>query len=267
MPDQSMPNQSGPDQSAPDQSAPDRARQRLRRAFLSPTRKQLVVAVVLALVGFAAVTQVNANRADDTYAGYRQQDLIDVFSGLSATYERASREVAGLERAREDLETNTRARRAALEQAEGQAAALAVLAGTVPVTGPGVRITIEDQAGQVSIDSLLDLLQEVRTAGAEAVELNDQVRVVAQTFFEVGADGIVVDGEPVAAPYVMDVIGEPRTLAGAVDFFRGPLDTMEADEGAVVTVEELDALDIESVRESAAPEFAQPLPGAAGSGQ
>lgn len=249
------------------EGGPDRARQRLRRALLSPTRKQLVVAVVLALVGFAAVTQVNANRADDTYAGYRQQDLIDAFSGLSATYERAAREVAGLERTREDLETNSRARRAALEQAESQAATLSILAGTVPVTGPGIRITIEDPEGQVSIDSLLDLLQEVRTAGAEAVELNDQVRVVAQTFLEVGADGIVVDGRPVAAPYVMDAIGEPRTLAGAVDFFRGPLDTMEADEAAVVTVEELDALDIESVRESTAPEFAQPLPGATGSGQ
>ncbi len=49
--------------------SPPTGRQRLRDALLRPGRPQVVVAVLLAIVGFAAMTQVRANQQDDTYAG------------------------------------------------------------------------------------------------------------------------------------------------------------------------------------------------------
>ena len=235
-------------------------RRRLTGALRHPSRRQLVVAVLLAFLGFAAVTQVGDTQRGNTYAGYRQQELIDVLNGLASTSQRAEREITRLERTRDELLTTTNAREAARAQAEEEAQDLSILAGVVPVTGPGVRITIENVDGEASIDSLLDLIQELRTAGAEAMEFNDQVRVVAQTALEVGRDGVYVDGEPVRAPYVLDVVGEPSTLAGAVTFFQGPGDSL-AEEGASVEVEELDDVVVESVREATAPEYAEPDPG------
>ena len=60
-------------------------RQRLVDALthLRRGRGQVIVAVLLAILGFGAVTQVNSNDHDATYAGYRQQDLIDVLNGLA----------------------------------------------------------------------------------------------------------------------------------------------------------------------------------------
>ena len=48
--------------------------------------------MLLALVGFAAVTQVRSNQVDDTYAGLREQDLIDILNGLAGTSQRAEAE-------------------------------------------------------------------------------------------------------------------------------------------------------------------------------
>jgi uncharacterized protein YlxW (UPF0749 family) len=232
-------------------------RQRLRDALLRPGRPQVVVAVLLAIVGFAAMTQVRANQHDDTFQGRRDQDLIDMLNGLAGTSQRAQAEITRLENTRADLLSSSSAREAALEQAREQADTLEILAGTVPVTGPGIRITIEEVDGPVDIDSMLDTVQELRTAGAEAMQFNGKVRVVAETSFEDGVGGIVVDGQRLEAPYVIDVIGEPATLSGGLVFAQGPIDQLE-DDGATVDVVELQSLDIESVVPPARPQFADP---------
>src|SRR6478735_7008848 len=212
-------------------------RARLRRALLRPSRGQLIVALLLALVGYAAVTQVRFTNVDDTYASLP--------------------ELARLRRTRDDLRSDTGAREVALAQAEQQADALSIMAGLVPVTGPGIRITITEAEGPVDVDSMVDMVQELRTAGAEAIQFNDQVRVVAQTSFEDAVGGISVDGQVIRSPYVVDVIGAPDTLEGAVNFPKGPRDQFE-DQGATVQVDQRVRVDIESVVEPRRLEYADP---------
>src|SRR5699024_4733769 len=101
----------------PDQQV-DAGRARLRRALGSrPSRGQAIVGVLLACVGFAAMTQVQSNERDDDYTGLRQEDLIRVFDGLSASSERARNEIDRLRRTREELQSSTSRRQAALDQA------------------------------------------------------------------------------------------------------------------------------------------------------
>jgi len=244
------PGRSGP----PDPAA---GRRRLRDALRRPSRQQGVVAVLLAVFGFAFVTQVTSFGVDDTYSGYREQALIDVLDGLAGTTQRTEAEIARLEETREDLRSDSNAEQAALEEARRESENMEVLAGVVPVTGPGIRVTITEETGQVDIDSLLDTVQEMRTAFAEAMQFNGQVRVVAQTSFEDGPGGIYVDGTLLEPPYVLDVIGDPHTLHGGLTFPEGPIAQLEND-GAKVQVEELDSLDIESTVEPERLEFARP---------
>jgi uncharacterized protein YlxW (UPF0749 family) len=230
---------------------------RLARSLREPSRRQVVVGVLLAVLGFAAVTQLRSTQLNDTYAGYREQELINVLSGLAGTTQRAEAELARLEQTRERLQNDTSAEQAAIEQARTEADTLQVLAGVVPVTGPGIRITITEETGAVDIDSLLDTVQEMRTAFAEAMQFNGQVRVVASTSFEDGVGGIYVDGTLLEPPYVIDVIGDPATLHGGLTFPEGPIQQLQ-DDGARVEVEELQSLDIESVTEPEPPVFAEP---------
>ncbi|TYL55995.1 DUF881 domain-containing protein [Nocardioides sp. BGMRC 2183] len=233
---------------------------RLRTALRTPSRRQVVVAVLLAVLGFAAVTQVRVSGQEDNYSGLRQQDLIDVLGALSGARERAESDIDRLEGVREDLRDDTTRRQAALDEANQEAADLAVLAGTVPVTGPGIRITITEEEGTVRLSSLLDTIQELRTFGAEAMQINGVVRIVAQTSFAQTTGGFLVDGQLIEPPYVLDVIGDPDGLASALEFPLGPKKQLEED-GATMEVDELASIDIETVREPGTGGFAEPAPG------
>jgi len=233
-------------------------RSRLWRAVARPTRGQVVVGVLLALVGFAAVTQVRTNQVDDTYAGLREQDLIDILNGLAGNTQRAQSEIQRLESARDDLQSATSARQTALEEARNRAQVLSVLAGTVPVSGPGVTITIKEVSGQVEIGPFIDMVQALRTAGAEAMQVNGKVRVVAQTSFEDGTGGIIVDEQLLEAPFTVDVIGNPDDLVDALRFPDGPQDAFAEDNGAELTFTEESKVQVETTREPAEADFARP---------
>lgn len=252
---------SEPTAEATEPTAERSGRQRLGEALRHPGRSQIVVGALLALLGFAAVTQVRSTELDDTYAGRREEDLIEILNGLTGTSDRARREIERLEQTQQDLQTDTNARQAAVAQAEERLTNLNILAGLVPVTGPGLRITITEQAGRVRTDSLLDMVQELRTAGAEAMEFNDTVRLVAQSSFGEANGQITLDGVVLETPYVLEVIGEPHTLHTGLTFPSGPISRLEGEEGAEVVIEELTAIDIESVREQPRTGFAEAAEG------
>lgn len=219
---------------------------RLRQALLRPSRKQAVAAVLLAVVGFGAVTQVRTAGNDDTYAGLREQELIDLLNGLAGARQRTDAEIDRLEEVASGLRDDTTRRQTALEQAETEVDDLTILAGLVAVTGPGIRVAITEEDGRVRLSSLLDTIQELRTVGAEAIEINGKVRVVAQTSFTESDGGFLVDGERVEAPYVISAIGDPAVLEDSITFALGPRKQLQED-GARVDVRQLRTVDIESV--------------------
>ena len=225
-----------------------------------PSRGQLLPALLLAVLGFAAVVQVQSNSEDDAYIGARQDELIGLINSLSLASERAENEIAQLEETRNALLDDTESRRIALERARQLAGELGILAGTLPAVGPGVQITVEDPDGAVGSNHLINGIQELRDAGAEAIEFNDTVRVVAQTAVRDGAEGgVIVDGEQLRAPYVIEAIGAPDTLAGGLDIARGFIDEVEK-VGGTVTVTELDSVEVASVHEPVPSEYAESAP-------
>ena len=247
---------------------PQDGRARLLASLRSPgSRGQVVVAALLAVLGFAAVVQVRATAADDEFTGARQADLIALITTLTLATERASADLAELEETREALSDDSEATQTAVELVRQRIETLGVLAGTVPVEGPGVRLTVSRGAGGAGIgtDQLLEGIQELRDAGAEAIEVDQRVRVVAQTGIEDSTEGLVVDGVLLRPPYVLDVVGAPETLATAVQFQGGFADAVE-DVGGRLDVATPDEVVVESVRRPPDPQYAEPVPESARSG-
>jgi uncharacterized protein YlxW (UPF0749 family) len=242
------------DQPGPPTTGLDRLREALRKPR---ARGQLIAALLLAVLGFASVVQVQATGEDDAYAGMRQEDMLQLLNSLAAASERAENEVAQLEQTRSSLRSNTESRQAALETARQQANVLGILAGTLPTVGPGVVVTVEDPTGAVGIDQLLNGLEELRDAGAEAMEINDTVRVVAQTSLEDSQNGILVDGQQLSAPYTIEAIGDSHTLARATEFDGGLTDEIET-VGGEVRVKEVNNVEIATTREPGPSQYAEP---------
>lgn len=245
---------------ADEATRPLTGRDRLVAAFRRPrARGQLTAAALLAVVGFGSVVQVQAHQRGDDYENMREEDLVQLLNSLASASERAENEIDELEQTRATLRSDTDSRQAALEEARERAQVLGILAGTLPAVGPGVVVTVEDPEGNVGIDQVLNAVQELRDAGAEAIEFDNSVRVVAQTALTDTEDGIAVDGVEVTAPYTIEVIGDPHTLEQALEFTGGFVEDVEgpAIEGEV-SIEQRDTVEIASVVEPEQPDYLQP---------
>ena len=145
-------------------------RERLVGALRRPhLRGQVIAAALLAVVGFAGVVQVEATQRDDDYEGWRQEDLIQLLNSLDAASQRTQSEIAQLERTRSSLQSDTNSRRAALQQARQQANVLGILAGTLPATGPGVRVTVRDPPVTLVTVRLVEMLPGIVGASIDGM--------------------------------------------------------------------------------------------------
>lgn len=239
---------------------PDQRRSGLRRLWdllrSRPSRAQLVVAVLVGVLGFGAAVQVRLNDEDD-YTGARRGNLVQLLDSLSAASDQLDRELAELTSTRNDLRSNSERNQTAEQEARRKAEDLAILAGTAPAKGPGVVVTIEDDDNAMTASTLLNAIEELRDAGAEAIQINGTARVVAQTYFADTDRGIRVGGREVTRPFVIEAIGSPQTLTQAVKFRGGLTDQVEA-LGGSVDVEERDQLKVTALAQPRDPEYAQP---------
>ncbi len=194
--------------------------QRLRTG-MRPSRGQAIVGVVLGLVAFMAVVQVRLNLADDGYANARREDLITILDGLGQSTRRLESEIADLQQRKGQLSSGADRAQNARAQAQAQIKVLGILAGTLPAEGPGVRITLTDPDGKVQASNLLDAIEELRDAGAEAIQINGKVRVVASSAFVDSPPGVMIDGTKIDAPYVIEAIGDSHNLSEAANFPGG----------------------------------------------
>jgi uncharacterized protein YlxW (UPF0749 family) len=216
-----------------------------------------VVAALCGLLAFALVTQVQATSETSGLAAARPDDLLAILSDLDSRSERLRSEITELQETERSLASGSGQTTAALQAARARANTLGILTGTIPAVGPGVVLTVDDPRGEVRADVLVDALQELRDAGAEAIQLSG-VRVVASTALVDQPGGIEVGGREVRSPYRFAVIGDPRTLAAALGIPGGVVDTIDRRAGARATVVRSPRVSITALRVLVAPRYARP---------
>jgi uncharacterized protein YlxW (UPF0749 family) len=227
--------------------------------FLRPSRAQLAWGIALCLVALAVVIQVQSTQSRDRYATMRGDDLVQLLDGLTQESERLTGEVTELERTLEALRSGADADEIARQEAQRRADGLAILAGTVPAVGPGVRITISAPEGNITADLMLDAIQELRDAGAEVIEVNDSIRLVAQSWVTESPQGLLIDDQLVELPIVIEAIGDSHSLAEGARFRGGLVSQVESQKVAgSVAIEELPEVEITSLHQPRAPRYAQP---------
>ncbi|MEV0979084.1 DUF881 domain-containing protein [Streptomyces sp. NPDC049915] len=233
-------------------------RQRLVKGLWPPrvTRAQLIVAVLLFGLGFGLAVQVASNSDNDSaLRGARQEDLVRILDELDDRTQRLEDEKQGLDKQRQELENSSDQAEEARKQTVEKERQLGILAGTVAAQGPGITMTIDDTKGTVQADMLLDAIQELRAAGAEAIQVND-VRVVAGTYLTDSGKTVSVDGNKITAPYRFQVIGKPQDLEPALNIPGGVVQTLEKEQ-ATVTVERSNKIVVDALRAAKQPDYAR----------
>jgi uncharacterized protein YlxW (UPF0749 family) len=237
--------EAGPADAAPaersDSAADARHRLRTQLAF-RPGRPHLLIGALFAVLGLITTVVVLQPQADARWRTARTEDLVQILDDLTAQQQRLDTENSRLATLQRDLEAGSTVE--AVAEARRRLAALQVLSGTTAVSGPGVSIVISDPEHQVDAAVVLDAVQELRDAGAEAIQVGP-ARVVVDTWFGDSDEGVVADGQAVGQPIRILAIGDPNTLATAMNIpggigesvrTRGGLFTASTDESLTISV-------------------------------
>jgi uncharacterized protein YlxW (UPF0749 family) len=125
-----------------------------------------------------------------------------------------------------------------------------VLAGLVPVKGPGIIVTLQDSKSGHSLPfessdvpnpyiihdiHLRQVITELDCSGAEAIAINDE-RVVSTTPIRCVGSAIQVNGVPESSPYHIRVIGAPADLESALKLQNGVVDNFNRTDPSMISI-------------------------------
>lgn len=97
--------------------------------------------------------------------------------------------------------------------------------GLTDVSGDGLIITLTDTNTRTYEDKdLLDLVNELRAAGAKAISINDERIVSLTNIVNISTKFIKINDENVASPYVIKAIGDKTYLKSALTIKNGYYD-------------------------------------------
>ncbi len=198
---------------------------------------ELAVVVVCAVVGFLLAAQLRSvklnSAADATNAGRLET--------LQNLYNEALDKQDGLEQQLAQAQHELSVYREEAAAGGGSAALvheleqLSITAGLTDLEGPGVAVVLEDsssanvtgdEADYLIHDSdLLSVINELRSAGAEAISLNGE-RILATSEIRCTGAVVTVNGRRYAAPYVIMAIGDANTLYNALTMRNGVVDIL-----------------------------------------
>lgn len=120
------------------------------------------------------------------------------------------------------------------------------IVGLRDVSGSGIIITLTDNnIAKISAEDLMELVNELKLAGAEAISINDERIVYDSYIVNIGNTFIRINGKQgQVSPYVVKAIGNPTYLeSGLAKKQYGYIDTRKA-EGKTITLERSDNITI-----------------------
>lgn len=230
---------------------------RLLGQLLRPrgTRSEVLTGVLCVALGFALAVQVGQSSGDQL-ASLRQDELVRLLDEVTQRADQLDAQVADLRGIRDDLQSEDGRDQAARDLAEQRATAEGILSGRLPAHGPGVQVHVSDGGKPLEAQALFNLLEELRNAGAEAIEVNG-VRLVTTSYFVDSGGAIVLDGAAITSPYEWTAIGDPDTIDRALEIPGGALPRIR-EQGGEATTTTADDVRVDAVRIPGEPEHAEP---------
>ncbi|MCZ7531058.1 MAG: DUF881 domain-containing protein [Acidimicrobiia bacterium] len=212
------------------------------------TAGRLLVAIVAAAMGFLLISQLNtADDLSEQLEAESETDLTVIFARLNDESAALQAELTDLQIQLQVLESSAEQDSLARAAAESELSQLEILAGTVGARGPGVKLRIDDPNGELESGDMLDLVQELRDAGAEAIAIDDQ-RVGAATSFGGEPSAVTVDGTRLPPSFEVLAIGDPATLEGGLAIRGGALELLQAEGSIAVAVTAQTELEVPPLR-------------------
>lgn len=112
--------------------------------------------------------------------------------------------------------------------------------GYTDVKGEGIIVTISDGEKNIEYYDILDLVNELNSAGAEAISVNDERIVSTTDITQVELRIILVNTRKISGPYTIKAIGDKKALEAALVIKGGYVDRLKIVDGKGIEIKQED---------------------------
>jgi uncharacterized protein YlxW (UPF0749 family) len=219
------------------------------------TSGRLAVTAVLVLLGFLVVVQLRSQAANEGLSGLSVQELGELVANLTTRNDQLRDEIHTLESQRDGVAGAVERGGTSALQIRTDLNRVLGWSGALPVTGSGVRVSIQ---GPLPGSALNELLNELRNAGAEALAIGT-IRVVPGVVATGPAGSVVVTGIPLADPLEVLAMGQSEVLSGSLTRAGGLIAQLAARyPDVVITVSVADRMTLPATDRDLNPQLAKP---------
>ena len=213
----------------------------------------LVLGLMCIVLTFGIVVQIRTVNGNGTTVSTnsRENELRDAVLRAKEKYDNLYEELEKMESQLETERTDSTKNNEGLAQLENTIKEGNKILGLSEVTGEGIVITVNDNQ-KISLNNwladpnqlivhdtdLINIVNELKNAGAEAVSINGQ-RIVTISAIECDGNIIKINEQKIAAPFEIKAIGLPESLM-TIARFGGYVDYLEEYRFLDVKVEKSD---------------------------
>ncbi len=191
---------------------------------------QLTLTIAFACLGLLLSLQFRAHQAmDNDLNSQNSETLAAIAKSLYTKYYQLIQEVWDLRSQLRLLEQSDDQNKTAKEAMDREKQKLNIAVGDTPVEGPGLVITIpEYDQNYFGYQNVIDIVNELWNAGAEAISVNDYRITAASSLMPTEElSAMTVNGHKITYPYVIKAVGEPASLEKGISIANGIIDDLK----------------------------------------
>ncbi|MBQ7668102.1 MAG: DUF881 domain-containing protein [Clostridia bacterium] len=196
----------------------------------------ITITIICFILGLMFNMQLKTVNKSTTTATVRNSELQAQYSELKKAYDDMQVTLAEKEKILQDYR-NVETTEETVELIKQELNTALRDAGLKDVRGQGLIVTVEDsvnEAGQdtnlnnylVHDEDLLNIVNELKSSGAEAISINDQ-RIVAMSSIRCAGPTILVNDEKLAPPFTIKAIGDASLLESAINMRGSYVDILK----------------------------------------
>ena len=189
-----------------------------------------IMSIILACVIFAQFKVVN--EVDIAQIEYMsEQELKQSLIEWKEKYQAIEEKIKDTNKKIVEYEKKSQSNNEARELVKKELAEAKQLFGITDIQGEGIVITLTDTSERIyNHKDLLELVNELREAGAEAISINNQRITNLSDIVDISSRYIRINSKKVSSPYEVKVIGDKTYLKSAITIKNGYVDLKQKDE-------------------------------------
>jgi len=231
---------------------------------------KIAVGILCAILGIVVALQfqvVSDVTGGNRFLNQRGQQMAIELRNLRNEKEKLIQELTNIESRLNEYEINEADENLIIRNLRSDLKKYQIYTGFISAQGPGLSITIDDvddeQNGGTSFlmynyGILLELINDLNAAGAEAIAINDQ-RLLSTTGIHYFSNAILINSIPTTPPFTISAIGNPQTLEASLNMRFGIIWNIRQENKLQVSTQQEENIVLPMYSETLEFEYARPI--------